>query len=302
MDRLVCMEAFVRVAEAESFAGAARRWGRSTTVVSKYISQLEEHLGVALLQRSTRSVALTEAGRRHYENTQQVLALLTDSETQLQEADASTSGVLRISAPSGLLSMGRPSLVASFLRRFPEVELDLDVTYRMVDLIEDRVDVAIRVTQPEDSSLIARKLAPVRLVLIATPDYLRRNGVPASPEELVEHRCLVDGNFKFQHRWPFRVDGELVHAEVSGPVRANDMNTLLTLALEGLGIAMLPRPIALPYLLAGTLSEVLPQAVDVSWCVYAITPQRRLLPQRARAFIGHLKRFLPNALSGESEA
>ncbi len=301
MDRMVCMEAFVRVAEAKSFAEAARRWGRSKTVVSKYISQLEEHLGVALLHRSTRSVALTDAGVGHYENSRQVLSLLAESEAQLQAADGEVSGRLRVSAPAGLLSMGRPPLVASFLSRYPSVELDLDINDQLVDLIEDRIDVAIRVTRPEDSSLIARKLAPVSLLLVASPGYLEAHGVPPTPEALAGHRCLLDGDYRLHPRWPFEVDGRQFHVKVSGAVRANDLFMVIDLALQGQGIALVPRALALPHLRSGGLQEVLPGTVDIAWSVYAVTSQRRLVPARARAFIEHLKRFVPAAFRGDDE-
>ncbi|MEM9071225.1 MAG: LysR family transcriptional regulator [Myxococcota bacterium] len=293
MDRLQSMEAFVRVAEVRSFAEAARRWGRSKAVVSKYVGHLEAHLGVQLFQRTTRSVVLTDAGRAHFDSCQQILALVEESETQLKDDHVSLTGSLRVTAPPGLVSEERRVLVASFLRRYPRVSLDLDVTYRMVDLVEERVDVAIRVTQPRDSSLVARKLAPAEMVLVASPAYLSSSPPIHGPEDLRQHACLVDRNFGFQPRWPFVIGGRRQSVEVAGPVRANDPFVVRDLALEGMGVALIARVLARRELAEGRLTEVLPGTVDLQTGIYAITSQRRRLPARVRAFLEHLRRELP---------
>lgn len=292
MDRLVCMEAFVRVAEAKSFAGAARHWGRSTTVVSKYIAQLEKHLGLMLLRRTTRSVALTEAGREHYETCRQLLERLAEAEAQLQACDTAPSGLLRISAPAGLLTMGDPPVLASFLKQHPGIELDIDVSQRMIDLIEDRIDVAIRVTEPKDSGLVARRLAPAPLILVASPAYLEAQGTPQDPMQLRDHQCLVDGD-GLQNRWPLRVDGQAKTIEVQGPLRSNDLPTLMHAAAQGFGIALVPEAVARPELHRGTLVEVLPGRIALSWSMWAVTVEGRRIPRRARALIDHLKERLP---------
>ena len=287
MDRVTCMEAFVRVADAGSFAEAARRWGRSKAVVSKYVGQLEGHLGLRLLHRTTRSVSLTDAGRAHYERTQQVLTLLSESEAQLRADHVAPRGLLRVTAPPGFLSKFRTVVINEFLARFPAVELEIDLTHRMVDLVEERIDVAIRLTRPVDSSLIARKLAPAPLILVASPDYLARRGTPSDASELRDHDCLVDTNFRFQNRWP--VQGSVV--EVSGPVRGNSPILVRNLALDGLGITMTPAMLVDDRLEDGSLVEVLPGSVDTDWSVYAVTSQRRHLPARARVFLEHLRRI-----------
>lgn len=292
MDRLVCMEAFVRVAEAKSFAGAARHWGRSTTVVSKYIAQLEKHLGLMLLRRTTRSVALTEAGREHYETCRQLLERLAEAEAQLQACNTAPSGLLRISAPAGLLTMGEPPVLASFLKQHPGIELDIDVSQRMIDLIEDRIDVAIRVTEPKDSGLVARRLAPAPLILVASPAYLEAQGTPQDPSQLRNHQCLVDGD-GLQNRWPLRVEGQTKTIEVQGPLRSNDLPTLMHAAAQGFGIALVPEAVVRPELHRGTLVEVLPGRIALSWSMWAVTVEGRRTPRRARALIDHLKERLP---------
>ncbi len=193
--------------------------------------------------------------------------------------------------------MGRPSLVASFLRRFPDVKLDLDVNSSIVGLVEERIDVAIRVTRPDDSSLIARKIAPVPFVLVASPRYLEHHGTPGHPDDLIAHQCLADGKFRHRPRWPFKIDGRAFRVNVDGPVRANDSLMIVDLALEGIGIALVPRPLAQPHLLSGALIEVLAGTVDLCWSAYAVTSQKKLQPRRVLAFIEHLRRFLPGALN-----
>ncbi|MEZ4337117.1 MAG: LysR family transcriptional regulator [Sandaracinaceae bacterium] len=292
MDRLTSMEALVRVVDAGSFAEAARRWGRSTSVVSKYVSQLEEDLGVRLLRRTTRRLGLTDAGVAHVERCRRVLADVTDAEAQLRADHAELRGGLRISAPPGFLGRHRRRAVTDFVLRYPEVRLDIDLTHRMVDLVEEHVDVAIRLTRPEDSSLVARRLGPAPLVLLASPAYLAAAGRPAHPSELGAHACIADTNFTFHPRWPFVVDGRPVAVEIGGPVQVNSPSFVRGLALDGLGLALIPRMLVEDDLERGDLEELFPGAVDAGWSIWAVTSQRRLLNARTRAFIGHLREVL----------
>ncbi len=289
MDRLTCMDAFVRVADAGSFAEAARRWGRSTSVVSKYVGQLEEELGVRLLQRTTRQCTLTEAGARHVERCRDILLAVVEAESQLHTAHHDLRGPLRITAPAGFLTRHRRAVVTTFCERFPGVTLDIDLTHRIVDLVEERFDLAIRLNEPSDSSLVARRLGPAPLVLVAAPAYLHRAGAPDHPRALANHACICDTNFRFHPRWPLLVDGTVVGIDVSGPVAVNSPNFVRDLALDGLGIALVPQMVVEEALAAGTLVEVLPGTVATDWSVWAVTPQRRLLNARTGAFIAHLR-------------
>ena len=169
MDRLLAMEAFVRVVDAGSFSAAARQWGRSKAVVSKYVSALEDHLGVELLRRTTRSLSLTEAGRAYRERCTDVLGEVQSLEASLREGVAAPRGPLRVSAPPGLASHYLEVMTKDFIERYPDVTIDLDLTHRMIDLVEENIDVAIRVTDPRAASLGARRLAPVARVAVAAP-------------------------------------------------------------------------------------------------------------------------------------
>lgn len=296
MDRLTCMEAFVRVADAPGFAEAARRWGRSKAVVSKYVAHLEQQLGVALFQRSTRAVSLTEAGQTHYDSCRELLELLRVSEERLKSEHAAPQGPLRVSAPPGFFTGSRSDVLASFLRAYPEVRLRLAVTNRLTDLVDERIDVAVRVTKPEDSSLIARRIAPLHMAVVASPAYLGARGMPDTVHDLAEHDGIVDESVSFRSRWPFRTaDGPTV-VEVRGHANTNDPFTGADLALAGLGVALLPFMLVAPMVQQGRLVELFPDQFDASASVYAVTSQREHLPASARTFIDHLKRELPPIL------
>ncbi len=290
MDRLLAMEAFVRVVDAGSFSSAARQWGRSKAVVSKYITSLESHLGVQLIQRTTRSLSLTEAGRAYRERCTDVLGEIQQLEASLREGAAAPRGPLRITAPPGFASHYLDVMTKDFLARFPEVTLDLDLTHRMVDLVEENIDLAIRVTDPRDSSLVARRIAPAPIIAVAAPSYLRRRGTPKNPADLRDHDCLVDTNFREQQRWRFRTrdNAKTETVTVHGPLRVNNPDAVRDMAEAGLGIALVPKFVATQSLRAGTLREVLKGRVAFDWSILAVYPRRRYLPLRVRAYVDHL--------------
>jgi DNA-binding transcriptional LysR family regulator len=291
MDRLLTMEAFVRVVDAGSFSAAARQWGRSKAVVSKYVNALEDHLGVQLLRRTTRSLSLTEAGRAYRERCVEVLGEIEALEVSLREGIAAPRGPLRITAPPGFASHYLDVMTTDFIAQFPEVTLDLDLTHRMVDLVEENIDVAIRVTDPRDSSLVARRIAPAPILAVASPDYLRRRGTPKKPADLRDHDCIVDTNFRDQQRWRFRSSGSGGKTEtvsVDGPLRVNHPDAVREMAAAGHGIALVPDFVARDALQAGRLREVLRGRVAFQWSILAVYPRRKYLPARVRAYVDHL--------------
>jgi DNA-binding transcriptional LysR family regulator len=288
MDRLLSMEAFLRVVDAGSFSAAARQWGRSKAVVSKYVNGLEAHLGVELLRRTTRSLSLTEAGRAYRERCADVLGEIQSLEASVQQDVAAPRGPLRVTAPPGLASHYLAVMTKDFLAHFPDVTLDLDLTHRMVDLIEENIDVAIRVTAPRDSSLVARRIAPAHIIAVAAPSYLRQRGTPKNPADLRDHDCLVDTNFRDQQRWRFHNGDKTETVTVDGPLRVNNPDAVRELAEAGLGIALVPDFVARDALAAGTLREVLKGRVALHWSILAVYPRRRYLPLRVRAYVDHL--------------
>ena len=288
MDRLEQMEAFIRVVDAGSFTAAARQWGRSKAVVSKYINALEDHLGVELLRRTTRSLSLTEAGRHYRKRCADVLGEIESLEASVREDIAAPRGPLRVTAPPGLASHYLHVMTKDFLERYPEVTLDLDLTHRMVDLVEEGIDVAIRVTDPRDSSLVARRIAPAPIIAVAAPSYLRQRGTPKKPADLRDHDCLVDTNFRDQQRWRFRIGDKNETVTVDGPLRVNNPDAVREMAEAGLGIALVPDFVARDALIAGSLCEVLKGRVALHWSILAVYPRRRYLPVRVRAYVDHL--------------
>jgi DNA-binding transcriptional LysR family regulator len=288
MDRLITMEALVRVADAGNFSAAARRWGRSKAVVSKYVSSLEQRLGVQLLRRTTRSLGLTGAGRAYVERCRALLAELDELEANLDADRAALRGPLRVTAPPGFAGAHLLLMTRDFLDAHPQVTIELDLTHRMVDLVEEGFDLAIRVTDPPDSSLIARRLGPAPIVAVASPGYLAARGTPATPEDLRDHDCLVDTNFRDQQRWRFEVGGRPRTIAVSGPVRANSPAAIREFAAAGCGIALCPRFAVAAALESGALVEVLAGAVAIEWSILAVYPRRRYQSARVRAYVDHL--------------
>jgi len=292
MNRLVSMEAFVRVVDAGGFSAAGRTWGRSKAVVSKYVSQLEEHLGVALLRRTTRSLSVTDAGRAYHRRCTELLSELEAIEASVRDDVQTPRGNLRITAPPGFADRYLNIMTTQFNARFPQITIDLDLTHEMVDMVEREVDVAIRITNPRDSSLVARKLAPAPRVLVAAPAYLAAHGTPKRSRDLVNHDCIVDTNFREQQRWKFTFRGKSETVAVSGAFRVNSPTAVRDLAIAGHGVALIPEFVVADALEAGTLRPLLPGRLAQSWSIYAVHLRRRYVPARVRAFVDHMAKCL----------
>lgn len=295
MDRLAALEAFVKVAETQSFSEAARRLRASKSVVSRQIAALEAELGVRLFQRTTRSMTLTEAGRGYFERASRILADLEDANLSVSQLQAAPRGQLRVNAPMsfGLLHLA-PAL-PDFLLRYPDVDVDLTMNDRFVDLIDEGFDLAVRVGKLEDSSLVARKLAPVRRVVCASPDYLKERGTPQTPDDLTHHACLCYSNLSMAHEWRFVTEkGEPWPVEVKGRLNVNNGDALKIAALRGLGFVNLPTFIVGSELQAGTLVSVLDQFTPQDATLSAVYPHSRHLSPKVRAFVDFLaERFGP---------
>lgn len=286
---LSAMAVFARVVETESFTRAAAELGLSKSAVSKQVSRLEDRLGVRLLNRTTRRLSLSEAGAAYYEGCQRTLAEAAAAEQAVTRLAAAPRGVLRVNAPMsfGVLHVG-PALPA-FLSACPELTLDLALNDRQVDLVEEGYDVAVRIGVLAESSLVVRRLAPSRLVLCAASGYLADHGRPAAPEELGGHDCLIYSYQAGGREWQFRGPDGLRRVKVSGRLRANNGDILMTAALNGRGIALLPSFIAGDALRAGRLERLLPAwRVAEEANVYAVYPASRNLSPKVRAFVDFL--------------
>ena len=295
MDRLAAIEAFVRVAETHSFSEAARRLHASQSAVSRAVSGLEAELGARLLHRTTRSLTLTEAGRGYFERAARILADLGEANLAVTQLQAAPRGRLRVNAPMSFGFLHLAPALPDFLALYPELAVDLSMSDRFVDLIEEGVDVAVRIGALEDSSLIARKLAPIRRVVCASPAYLKARGTPLEPDDLKQHDCLCNSNIAVQHEWRFAAaDGKIWPVDVHGRLSANNGDALRIAALKGLGRANLPTFIVGADLQAGTLVTVLDEFGVQDLAMSAVYPPGRHLSPKVRAFVDFLAdRFGP---------
>jgi DNA-binding transcriptional LysR family regulator len=289
MDRLAGIEAFLRVAEAKSFTAAAERLRLSKSLVSRQVAGLEAELGVRLIQRSTRRLTLTEAGERFFQSSQRILAELEEAKQSVSTLQAAPRGRLYVNAPMSFGYLHLAPALPRFLERYPEVEIDIQMNDRFVDLIEEGFDMAVRIGRLADSSLVARRLAPLRRALVASPAYLARHGIPGTPDDLAHHHCLCYSNLTRSEEWRFlRNDGQPWTVEVKGRLRANNGDALRAAALHGLGIANLPSFLVGGDLQAGTLASLLGDYVPQDAAIFAVYPHSRHLSPKVRAFTDFL--------------
>ncbi|KMN36951.1 MULTISPECIES: LysR family transcriptional regulator [Chromobacterium] len=282
------LETFVAVVTQGSLSAAARQEGVVPAIVGRRIDALEERLGVKLLTRSTRSLALTQEGAAFYEDCQRILADLADAEAAVASGSGRARGHLRVSAPAGFGRKHVAPHIAGFQLRHPDVKVTLDLSDRLVDLQRDRIDCAIRISDLADSSLVAIRLAENRRVVVAAPAYLARHGLPRRLEDLAEHNCLSLGESQ-SRGWAFRRDGEAVNLRVGGRLECNDGAVLHDWALQGLGLAWRSLWEVKDDLSDGRLVTVLDEFSTPDYPVCAVVPQRRLLPARVRHFVDYLR-------------
>lgn len=304
MDRLAAIEAFVRVGESGSFSEAARRLRTSKSAVSRQVSALEAELGARLLHRTTRSLTLTEAGRDYLERASRVLADLAEANQSVTKLQAAPRGKLRVNAPMSFGFLHLAPAIPDFLARCPEVEIDMVMNDRFVDLVDEGFDVAVRIGHLADSSLVARRLAPIRRAVCASPAYLKARGAPGSPDQLKEHACLCYSNVSLTHEWRFiDVHGRPWPVDVKGPLTANNGDAIRAAALGGIGLAYLPSFIVGEDLKAGTLETVLDPFVPQDMTLNAVYPHARHLSPKVRAFVDFLAaRFGPRPYWDIAEA
>jgi DNA-binding transcriptional LysR family regulator len=276
------------VFDAGGFSAAARQFGRSKALLSKYVTDLEDYLGVRLMNRTTRKLSLTEAGEAYYREASQLLQQLDDLDASISDQTSAPRGLLRVSAPRNFGERTLAPAIFEFLLKFPEVSVDLRLEDRYVDLVDEGIDVALRISTMTDSSLIARKIADMRIVIAGAPSLLEKYGVPESPEALRAMPCVIDTNLQGQANWRFVDAGKTVSVHVSGPVRVNSPLAALEAATRGLGFAAMPSYLADPAIASGDLVGVLAEYVPDGQTLQAVYPHRRHLAGKVRALIDHL--------------
>ncbi len=289
MDSLDLIRAFREVALRGSFSKAAVPLALSKASVSKYVAELESRLKVRLLNRSTRTVSLTDAGALLLERSAPLIEMMTITQNELSERAEQPGGRLRLSAPHGLGATSLPHVLSSFMQRYPAVTLSLHLSNRMVDLVELGIDVALRVGTIDDSNLIVRRLRRVEFCVCATPAYWDRHGRPTHPDDLARHDALTYSLQSAQPYWRFQVNGQPHTVALRSRLEATDAAPLISVALQGLGVVCLPRLILQPQLEAGTLEQVLEQHSQQDVWLYAAYSQRRHNSAAMRALLAHLE-------------
>lgn len=277
---------FARVVQAGSFTTAAAQLGMPKSTVSRKVSELEERLDARLLQRTTRTLSLTDVGRTYYDYCARIVGEIEDAERAVSNLQAAPRGLLRVTAPVNVNFLG--PIVSDYLKRYPEVRLDLFCTGRAVDLVEERFDVGIRAGALADSTLIARSLGTVRWFLVAAPAYLKRRGSPRSPEDLKKHDCLLFGAGADGTSVRLEKEDTSVQIAVSTRLLVTDMDVLYAVAAAGLGIALLPAFRCVEELRARRLTRVLAGWNAPSTPVHVVYPSTRHLSPKVKSFVDHL--------------
>lgn len=290
---------FAAVIDTGSFAAAASRLGTSTGQASKLVSRLEKELGVQLIMRTTRALSLSEVGRAYYERIKGIIEDLEALDASVRNAAGTPSGRLRVTAPVTFGTTQLTPLLISFAAAFPDIQLDIGFNDRLVNLVDEGFDAAIRIGQPADSSLIAKKLCPVRIVLVSSPSYLEAHQIPERPTDLADHSCIIDTNFHDPQSWRFNsIDRKgMIVTDVRGRLNFSNAEACLAAAEAGLGIARVPSFVAGASLRAGTVRSVLSQYEDQSRGLYAVYPPGRHLALKVRVLVD----FLANAFRGQPQ-
>ncbi|AAQ58417.1 LysR substrate-binding domain-containing protein [Chromobacterium violaceum] len=284
------MQEFTAVADCGSFTRAARRLGISIAQVSRQVGQLEERLGARLLYRTTRQLSLTEAGELYLAHCRQLLESLADAEQAVSQLQAAPQGQLKLTAPLAYGHSHISPLVLDFMQRYPLLEVSLDLSNQVKDLVHEGYDLAIRIGRLTDSSLMARKLAQRRHHVCASPDYLARCGEPRRPQDLQRHQCLQIGN----EGWHLQVNGRRQSVRVQGRMRCSTAAPLAEAAVRGMGLAQLPDYYVSAYLESGALVEVLADYAEPEEGIWALYPHNRQLSPKVRLLVD----FLADSLAG----
>ena len=286
---LASLRVYARVVELQSFSEVARRMGITPATVSKHVASLETTLRARLVNRTTRRLYITEAGQRFYEHCVTVLHELDRAESELAEIRGEPGGQLRVTAPLMFALAKISPRLPGFMRRYPRISLDLDFSVEKVDLLGQRIDVAVRIAETVDPGFVAFKLAPYTRVFSAAPSYLEAHGTPLTPDELVSHNCLITRGASLNATWPIDRGGTIEHMRVSGNLVANNGGVVVDAAIDGRGILMSAKWMIEEHLAAGRLVEILHGYVPANRAVYAVLPRQGALLPKVRAFVDFLR-------------
>ncbi|MCW8903518.1 LysR family transcriptional regulator [Sedimenticola sp.] len=288
MDSLTDIAVFTQVVDSGSFTAAAERLSLSKSVVSKYVTRLEDRLGARLLNRTTRRLSLTEIGRVFYERSLRGLQEIEEAEAQVSRLQGKPRGTLRLNTPMSFGILHIAPALPDFLRRYPEISVDMNLDDRQVDVIEEGFDLSVRISELPDSALIARRLAPCRHAVVASPEYLEQNGIPTTPDNLRHHNII---SYRYQasaREWHFRdSDKKMISVPISGTVQMNNSLALREALLGGIGMARTPTFVVGQDIQSGRLKQVLTNYETLEVSIYLVYPQRRHLSPKVRAFVDY---------------
>jgi DNA-binding transcriptional LysR family regulator len=281
---------FVAVVECGSFSQAGEKLGTSKSAVSKRINQLESQLGVRLMHRTTRRLSLTEAGERYYDYARNALMIASEGEDAITQLQGKPQGTLRINAPMAFGRLHIAPLIPAFLSEYPDIKINMAMDDKVVDMVEGSFDIAIRIGELPDSSLIARRLAPCHSVLCASPEYVAKFGEPKTPTDLINHNCLFYSYFQAGVEWTFEggVESEVegaIKVQPQGNYQVNNSEALHEALLAGLGICQMPTFIVGSALASGKLVPLLSEYALPQHSIYAVFSQRKHLPAKVRVFL-----------------
>ncbi len=285
MDKLICMNAFVNVVETGGFTSAGKKLGISKTLISKYVAQLEDHLDVLLLQRTTRSVTPTEIGFAYYQRCLPLLEEVDELEGVVRLTRVNPTGTLVLSAPTSFSEIHLMPILSDFIEQFPKVNIDLKLTDRFVNIVDEGFDIAIRIGNLPDSSLIARKITPIQTVLCASPHYLKQTEPLINPHDLKQHRCIIDSNYRHGGLWSLQKQGQKYDIDVKACIKVNSARAVRELILAGSGVAICPLFAVSDDIRDGQLNRVLESFETIQLGLYAVYSQRRHLSAKVRVFI-----------------
>jgi DNA-binding transcriptional LysR family regulator len=294
MDRLLSMEIFVATVNLGSFTAAANAFRITPAMVSKHITALEKRLGSPLLTRTTRRQHLTEIGNKYYENCKQILEQIASAEAGAEAMGSKPKGLLRVNASIWFGSLTLAPIVCDYLKQYPEVNIQLSLTDRYVDIVEEGIDVAIRIGELADSSLIARKLSMFEVAICASPEYLAEAGVPRTPDDLVKHQCLGFTNWQRQGGWRLMQSRWGSEIGLSPRFESDNGQALLAAAVKGIGIIMMPRELVRPDIDAGRLTELMKKYVPPARPIHAVYPRARQSLPKLGSFVDFLVGRLRN--------
>ncbi len=282
------MAVFVGVINAGSFTAAARSLGHSTSYVSKEITRLEKRLGSRLLNRTTRTISLTDAGRAYYERCSQIVIDAENAERSINQLQEKPSGLLRINAPVSFGTKHLLGVLPQFMHRYPEIKLEVEFNDRLIDVVAEGYDVVIRVGEIKDTNLVARKITSSRSVVVASPDYIKRKGCPQQAEDLMRHDCIAYSLMPAPTLWNFYKDGVRSGVTIEPRAMCNNAALEVAMLMQGIGITRLPLFTCEQEVARGELQIILEDYDQISLDVYAVYPHRQYLTAKVRAFVDFL--------------